>query len=365
MKNTFGNAVTLTLFGESHGNSIGAVLDGISPGISINYDYINNMLDQRKPSDNISTSRKETDKLEILSGVFNGVTTGTPICITFENNDTRSEDYLKTEFLARPSHADYTANCKYHGFEDFRGGGHFSGRITAPIVACGAIVRYALEQKGIYCGTHILECGGVSDRTFIDVKTDIETLTKSSFPVLDINKSLKMKEKILSAKKDGDSVGGILETVVTGVPAGVGEPWFDSVESMLAHSMFSIPGVKGIEFGKGFAFAKLLGSEANDSLRSESGKIYTKTNNNGGINGGITNGMDILFRLAVKPTPSIFKKQETIDLKTKENKELVINGRHDPAIIHRARAVVDSLTALTIADLLTLRYGIDYLEGGR
>ena len=266
--------------------------------------------------------------------------------------------------LPRPSHADYTGHCKYAGYEDYRGGGHFSGRITAALVAAGALTAKALEDKGIYIGTHILNCHGVCDRHF-DGKAaidDIKRLAGVRFPVLDEKSAEVMRLEIERAAADGDSVGGILETAVIGLPEGIGEPWFDTVEGMLAHAVFSIPAVKGIEFGMGFDFAKMRGSEANDAFRYANGKVVTETNNNGGINGGITNGMPILFRTVVKPTPSIFKKQETVDLFTKENTELELRGRHDPAIVHRARAVVDAVTALTICDLLAIRFGTDFLR---
>ena len=281
------------------------------------------------------------------------------------NQDTKSKDYSKMQYTARPAHADYTANCKYGGFQDYRGGGHFSGRITAPIVAAGAIVMHALEEKGICIGTHIKKCHGISDRNFENLETDLKYLDMAEFPVLDEASAAAMRNEIEKAAAEGDSVGGLLETLVTGIPAGVGEPWFDTLEGMLAHGIFSIPAVKGIEFGAGFAIADMLGSEANDPFRWEDGRAVTTSNNNGGINGGITNGMPVVFRTAVKPTPSIYKKQDTIDFRQGQNKELVIEGRHDPAIIHRARAVADAVTALVIGDLLTVKFGTDYLRSSR
>ena len=361
MKNTFGNAITVTLFGESHGLAIGAVLDGIAPGIKIDEDYINSKLEQRKAKGKISTKRHETDAFEIVSGVFNGYTTGTPLCIIIKNEDVKSKDYDQMSRIARPGHADLTAFYKYKGFEDFRGGGHFSGRITAPIVAAGAILMKALEDKGVYIGTHIKKCHNICDRNFEMLKEDIELLSKLQFPVLDETIAKEMTQDIEKASEEGDSLGGILETAVLGVPEGVGEPWFDSVESMLSHGLFSIPAVKGVEFGAGFDIATMLGSEANDAYRYEGDKVVTNTNNNGGVNGGITNGMPILFRTAIKPTPSIFKTQETVDFIKSENTELSLRGRHDPAIVHRARAVVDAMTAITLADLLTVRFGTNYL----
>lgn len=363
MKNTFGNNISLTLFGESHGSEIGAVLDGIAPGIKINEDFIRHQLSLRRPSGAISTSRVEKDEFRIVSGVFEGYTTGTPICIIIPNENTKSKDYSKTKDLVRPGHADYAARCKYHGFEDYRGGGHFSGRLTAPIVAACAILISALREKGILVGTHIASLYGTSDRAFDRncLAEDINKLSESSFPTLSSDAEDKMKEEILKAKSEGDSLGGVLETVISGVPAGVGEPWFDSIESMISHAMFSIPAVKGIEFGEGFGFAEMKGSEANDPFGMDGGKVVTLTNNNGGVNGGISNGMPILFRCAVKPTPSIYKEQKTVDMAKGDNATLSLEGRHDPAIIHRARVVVDSMAAFVIADLLVGRYGTDFL----
>lgn len=362
MKNTFGQSVSLTIFGESHGEQIGAVLDGMAPGIKIEEEYIKGRLALRRAVGRISTARQEEDKFSICSGVWDGYTTGTPICILIPNQSIQSKDYAATRALARPGHADYTAYCKYHGFEDYRGGGHFSGRLTAPLVAAGAIAQSALKAKGIYIGTHIKRCAGIDDIELSDLQADINALENKPFGVLDDKKGELMKAAILQAAEEGDSVGGILETVITGVPAGVGEPFFDGVESVLSHIMFSIPAVKGVEFGKGFAIADMKGSTANDAFFAEDGKIGTKTNNNGGINGGITNGMPIIMRCAIKPTPSIYKQQETIDIFKGENAVLQINGRHDPAIIHRARVVADSAAALAVCDMLAMRFGTDFLR---
>ena len=363
MKNVLGNALTITLFGESHGPAIGAVLDGLAPGIKIDKEYIGEKMDQRRPVGKISTPRKEADQPEIISGVFNGYTTGTPLCLIIKNENVKSSDYDGVSRLARPSHADLTARYKYGGFEDYRGGGHFSGRITAALVAAGSIVRKALEDKGIYIGTHISECAGMIDRRFADLKADIDDVNGKGFAVLDEAAGAKMHEAIEAAAAEGDSVGGILETAVTGMPCGIGEPWFDTVESMLAHAIFAIPAVKGIEFGAGFDICRMKGSQANDAMKYEAGKVVTETNHSGGINGGITNGMPVIFRTAIKPTPSIFKAQDTVDMLRGEDAVLELKGRHDPAIVHRARAVVDAVTALVIADLLTVRFGTDYLRG--
>ena len=360
MKNTFGNNVSVTLFGESHGKGIGAVIDGLAAGIKVDTDFIKSQLNLRRPSGQISTSRREEDPFIIYSGVYNGYTTGTPICIVIPNEDTKSEDYSENRFKARPSHADFTAFSKYHGFEDFRGGGHFSGRVTAALVAAGAIVISALREKGIYIGTHISRCAGIDDIPFKTYEEDIETLNKKEFAVLDSLKEAEMKEKILEAKENGDSVGGILETAVIGMPCGIGEPWFDTVEGVLSHAIFSIPAIKGIEFGAGFELSDMKGSEANDAFRVKNSKIVTETNNNGGINGGISNGMPIVFRCVVKPTPTILKTQNTVDFNSMENTELLSKGRHDPCIVHRARVVVDSVTAIVLCDMLSGRFGTDW-----
>lgn len=362
MKNTFGNSVAITLFGESHGEYIGAVLDGLAPGVEVNVDYIADMLTLRRPEGKISTPRKENDEFKIVSGVVNNVTTGTPITILVKNENVKSGDYSELRTVARPSHADLTAEYKYHGYQDTRGGGHFSGRITAALVAAGAICKYALEKKGVYIGTHVKKCAGVSDREFNDLSKDIPEISKKKFAVLDEKKGEKMREAILAAADVGDSVGGILETAIIGMPAGVGEPWFDTVEGMLSHIIFSIPAVKAIEFGAGFAISDMKGSSANDPIRLKNGKIVTATNNSGGINGGITNGMPIVFRTAVKPTPTIFKPQDTVDLKEMVETVLEPKGRHDPAIVHRARIVQDAAVAIVLCDALAMRYGTDFLK---
>lgn len=361
MKNSFGQSVTVTLFGESHGPAIGAVIDGLAPGIHVDTDFISAQLTKRRPAGKISTARVEEDKFEILSGVYNGFTTGTPIAVIIPNENVKSGDYSDVSRLARPGHADYTAHLKYHGFEDFRGGGHFSGRLTATLVAAGAIAISALSSKGIKIGTHIKTCAGISDRRFSDLSADIDALNALNFAVLDDRIASAMQEKIESAASDGDSVGGVLETAVIGFPAGVGEPFFDSAESVLSHVLFSIPAVKGVEFGDGFALSNMRGSVANDQFEIKDGKVVTKTNRNGGVNGGITNGMPIVFSIAVKPTPSIFKTQPTVDYLKLENAELSLKGRHDPAIIHRARVVADSVVALALCDMLAQRFGTDYL----
>ncbi len=362
MKNTFGTCVSVTLFGESHGEYIGAVLDGLSPGVPVDRDYIAHELELRRPSGKISTSRVEADRFSIVSGVFEGKTTGTPLTVIIPNESARGADYARG--LPRPGHADLTGFFKYHGFEDYRGGGHFSGRITAALVAVGAIVKSALSRRGIAVGTHILRCAGVNDAGFSDISREIAELDEMQFAVLDEGAGERMREKIEEAAKDGDSVGGVLETAVTGVPVGVGEPWFDTLEGVIAHAVFSVPGVRGIEFGAGFASADMRGSESNDAFVLQGGKIMTETNKCGGINGGISNGMPIIFRTAVKPTPSIFKPQRSVDVLKNEEVTLELRGRHDPAIVHRARIVIDAIVSLALADMLEARYGGDYFGGG-
>lgn len=369
MKNTFGQSISVTLFGESHGEGIGAVIDGLAPGIDVDRESICEKLKKRRPSTAIDTARKEQDSFNIIGGVFQGRTTGTPLCIIINNEDKKSADYEKIHGIARPSHADFTAFKKYHGYEDYRGGGHFSGRVTAALVAAGAILERALDGIGINIATHILKCSDIVDRPFAKGGTalsdDINLLRIKDFPVLDDTVKDKMTERIIKAKDELDSVGGITQTVINGLPAGVGEPWFDSMESILAHGLFSIGGIKGVEFGMGFDFANRKGSECNDEFCIDGESVITKTNNNGGINGGISNGMPILFSCAVKPTPSIVREQDTINFLKNENVKLKISGRHDPAIIRRICPVIDSVTAIAVCDVIALRYGTDvFVKGG-
>ncbi len=362
MKNSFGNSLTLTLFGESHGEYIGAVLDGITPGIRIDHERIESALAKRRPSGKMATSRGEADDYKIISGEYKGYTTGTPLTLIIPNENKRSSDYSALENKPRPSHADYAAEMKYHGYQDKRGGGHFSGRITAALVAIGGIIMPMLEEKGIRIGTHISSMGNVRDRGFENPDSDLELLAKNSFPTLSDEARDNMLALGEKARSEGDSVGGILETCVTGIPAGVGEPWFDTVEGLISHAVFSVPAVKGIEFGLGFGFGNTRGSLANDAFGIKDGKVYTKTNNNGGINGGITNGMPIIFRSAVKPTPSIFLEQDTVDLKSNTECKIKIEGRHDSTIVHRVCPVIDAVVALTVADMLVGRFGTDYFK---
>lgn len=362
MKNTFGGSVALTLFGESHGRAVGAVIDGLAPGVEISEERMAAKLSKRAPHGENETARRENDRFEIISGVFNGKSTGSPITILLPNENANSEDY---EYgVARPSHADHAAFTKYHGYEDYRGGGHFSGRITAAIVAAGAIFETALEPLGVRIASHILQCGTAKDRDFENVSADIEWLSGAAAPVLEAKSEKKINEVIAKAKADGDSVGGIVQTGVIGLPAGLGEPWFDSVEGVLSHALFSIGGVKGVEFGAGFKGCIWNGSLFNDALRMENGTVVTRTNHNGGINGGITNAMPLIFQCAVKPTPSIAQRQETVNFLRGTETEIEIHGRHDPAILRRVCPVIDSMTAFVLCDFLAQRYGTDIFIKG-
>ncbi|MGL5616988.1 MAG: chorismate synthase [Sarcina sp.] len=356
MSGTWGNNLELSIFGESHGTAIGIVINGIKAGFEINMDKIEQDMERRAPGRNkMSTARKEGDKPKILSGVFEGKTTGAPITMIIENSDTRSKDYSKTKDLMRPGHADYSGFVKYEGFNDYRGGGHFSGRITAPLVFVGALAKQILEQDGIKIGAHIASVGKVKDLSFDKVNLsneDLEALLNKELPLIDDNKIILVKEEIEKARLDNNSIGGTIECGVVGLKAGVGEPFFDSLESKIASLAFSVPAVKGIEFGMGFEFTEIFGSEANDQYHIENNEVKTLTNNNGGIIGGISNGMPLTFKVAIKPTPSISKKQKTIDIKTMEEKEIEIVGRHDPCIVQRAVVVIEAIAAIGILELI-------------
>ncbi len=362
MKSTFGKNITVSLFGESHGEKIGVVLDGLQAGLPLDLAAIRRRMDQRRAVGALSTARQEADEFKIVSGFFNGHTTGTPLCALIDNTLQHSRDYEKTKNLLRPGHADYTAFVKYQGWQDYRGGGHFSGRLTAPLVVAGEICRQILAGHGIELGSHLAECGGVKDAPLpaetAELLAAVRRLNDLDFAVVDAAQGEQMRQAILAAKANGDSVGGIIETAVCGMPAGIGEPFFNSLESVLAHLLFSVPAVKGVEFGDGFALAQMHGSQANDPLRiARDGRIYTTSNHNGGINGGISNGMPLLFRVAVKPTPSIYQPQQTVDFAARQNAQLQIQGRHDPAIVHRARVVIDSVAAIGLVDLFCEAYG--------
>ena len=360
MKNTIGTSVTMTLFGESHGPAVGVVLDGLAPGLPVDEGYIAECLARRRPAGPADTARVEPDRFRILSGVYRGRTTGTPLTIVIPNENVRSADYSQLERVARPSHADFTAQIKYHGFQDPRGGGHFSGRVTAGIVAAGAICRQALAAKGICVATHILRCGGVEDAPFTDIAADASRIEARRFPlILDLEEQV--EAAVLAAKAEQDSLGGVIQTGIGGLPAGLGEPWFDSLEGVLARAVFAVGGIKGIEFGDGFALAGMRGSQANDPFRMQDGRVVTATNRSGGINGGITNGMPVLFNMAVKPTPSISRTQQSVDFVAGQDVDLSLTGRHDPAIIRRICPVVTALVAVVLCDQLSLRFGTDYL----
>lgn len=365
MKNNFGTNISMTIFGESHGPCIGITLDGLPAGFKINLERIKEDMEKRKAKGSISTQRHEDDEVEIVSGFFNGYTTGTTLTILIQNKNTQSKDYSDIQYRLRPGHADFSAYEKYHGFQDYRGGGHFSGRLTAPIVAAGSICRQILETKNILIGSHIEQLYALHDAPFSnnidELKKQIQTLNKKEFATLDEQVAQNMEQAILEAKNEQDSIGGILESAIINLPAGMGEPFFDSIESILAHLLFSIPAVKGVSFGAGFQMAAKKGSEANDAFIMND-TIQTKTNNNGGINGGISNGMPIIIHTCIKPTPSIYKAQETVDYKTKESQTLSIKGRHDPCILHRARIVVDSMIAFGILDLLMSSNANNILE---
>lgn len=352
MSNSYGKELKITLFGESHGEEIGIVLDGVVAGSKIDEEKIKEKLALRRPRGSISTTRSEADEFRIVSGVFEGKATGAPICILIPNNNTRSKDYSDFRYIPRPAHADYTAYIKYGGNEDYRGGGHFSGRLTAPLVAAGAILSSLLEEEGIKIGSHIKSIKDITDTEFDNLSEDIDALNKKLFPVLSEEAEEKMTAEILLAKEENNSVGGILETVITGLPVGLGEPWFDTLEGNLSHIIFSVPAVKGIEFGDGFKLTRKKGSEVNDAFIIKSGKVATETNHMGGILGGISNGMPVIFRTAIKPTPTISKEQKTLNLETMEEINYSFKGRHDPCIVHRARAVIDAVSAVAVYDLL-------------
>lgn len=353
MSATFGKNLKVTIFGESHSSAIGLVLDGVPAGMQIDEASLTEAMKRRAPNSSAaSTKRKEKDEIEFLSGYFQGKATGTPLAAMIRNQDTRSQDYEKTAQLLRPGHADYTGMVKYRGANDYRGGGHFSGRLTAPLVLAGSIARQLLQQQGILLGAHIASIAAVEDTAYGEYTQDmLMNVETKPFFTIDDQAAKRMQEEIQKAHKEGDSIGGAIECVAYGVPAGLGEPFFDSLESRLAHMMFSVPAVKGVEFGRGFSFARMYGSEANDSPTVQDGKIAFATNHNGGINGGISNGMPVVFRVAVKPTPSIFKLQKTVNVKTMSEEELQIHGRHDSCIVPRAVEVIKSAAAFVLADL--------------
>lgn len=360
MSSQFGKLFRISLYGESHGDSVGCIIEGLPPDLALNYGLIRTRLDQRKPDvSGLTTSRYETDEYEILSGIYKDKTTGTPMSVRFVNKDRRSSDYLESDKIYRPGHADYTGFIKYNGANDPRGGGHFSGRLTAPIVFAGAIAEQILKSKGIEVISQLIAVGSLQG-------TSLEAMDETTIRLIDQLKYAihpdyleQFLDEIRKTGKIGDSIGGIVETVVSGIQAGIGEPFFDSLESTLAHVLFSIPGVKGVSFGDGFGLSRMNGSEANDRyLKNSEGAVITATNRSGGISGGISNGMPIKFECAVKPTPSIAMPQETLDFESSETVVLEIKGRHDPCVALRAVHVVRAMAAIAICDQIFISRGI-------
>lgn len=357
MGDVWGRNIKLSIFGESHGKAIGVVIDGLPSGFEIDMDQVNFEMSRRVPGKNqLSTARKESDSVDIVSGFFEGKTTGTALCGIIYNQDMRSKDYSKIKNIIRPSHADYNAFVKYNGFQDYRGGGHFSGRITAPIVFAGAIFKQILSKKGIDIFGRVKSISNVKDKeiSYVDLpeKKLFEEILQREIPALGELNGRQMKEAIIEAKSNGDSVGGVVEVFSTGIPTGYGDPFFDSIESSISHLAFSVPAVKGIEFGAGFEITKKNGSEVNDCYYLDDNKIKTRTNNNGGIVGGISTGMPLVFRVAIKPTPSIYKDQETVNIEEMKNTTFKVEGRHDPCVVIRALPVIESVAAIALADYI-------------
>jgi len=356
MSSCYGRNVKISIFGQSHSPAIGVVADGLPFGFEPDMEELKRFMARRAPGNNdLSTKRKETDSFKILSGIKNGVLCGAPFAAEIENSDTRSKDYSQFKDMPRPGHADYTAQIKYKGFQDEAGGGHFSGRLTAPLCLIGGICIQLLKKEGIYIGSHVERIAGIPDERFDPVnisKDDFADLAEMTLPVLDNEAGEKMKEAILDAKELGDSVGGIIECAVTGLPAGLGDPMFDGMENLISSIVFAIPAVKGIEFGAGFDACGMLGSENNDCYTVKNGQTVTETNNHGGILGGITSGMPLIFRAGIKPTPSIFKSQQTVSLSEMCEKTLDIKGRHDPCIVPRAVPCIEAAAAIAVYDAL-------------
>ena len=341
------------IFGESHGPAIGVVLEGVPAGLELDLEQVQKELDRRKPGQGpTTTARKESDLVEVLSGVFEGKTTGAPLAMVIRNTDQHSKDYESIRYTPRPSHGDYAGFIKSRGCLDYRGGGHFSGRLTAPLVAAGAVAKQVLAGRGVQVGAHISSIYGICDAALEDPE-ELKAVAAKSFPVLNDSKGEEMRQAILEAKEEQDSVGGAIECAVTGLPAGLGAPDFGcNVEGIFSQYLFAVPAVKGIEFGAGVAFSLMRGSEANDPFAVEDGKVVTKTNHAGGINGGITNGMPVTFEVTIRPTPSISLPQESVDLRTGEETEIEIHGRHDPCIVPRAVPVIEAAAALAACAVL-------------
>lgn len=356
MSSCFNSGIKFSIFGESHSKGIGVVLDNLPAGEEIDLDKVSAFMARRAPKkDGTSTMRNEKDIPDILSGLFNGKTTGTPLSAVIMNTDQHSSDYSNISHIARPAHADYTGFLRYNGANDPRGGGHFSGRLTAPLVFAGAICAQILERRGIYTGAHIQRIKNVCDERFDPVEINRETLDLVKtrlFPTILDTTEQEMRDIINSARENCDSVGGIIECAAVGFPAGIGSPMMDGLENIISQLVFAIPAVKGIEFGAGFGVADLFGSENNDEFRMKDGRVVTDTNNHGGILGGISSGMPIIFRVAFKPTPSIYKQQNSIDFKSMTEEQLIIKGRHDPCVVPRAVPCVEA--ALNIALLSAL-----------
>ena len=355
MSSEFGNKIRVGIFGQSHGKAIGVTIHGLPAGEEIDLDELQAFMERRRGGKNaMSTSRAEADKPQFLSGLENGMTCGAPLCAVIENANTRSGDYDALKYKPRPGHADYTAFVKWNGEADMRGGGHFSGRLTAPLCVAGGIAKQILARRGIYIGAHLSAVAGIEDERFpVFPENELfEEIAAKPFPVIDDARGEEMISAILAAKEDGDSVGGIIECAAIGLPAGLGEPMFGGVENRIAAAIFGIPAIKGIEFGAGFAASAMRGSENNDPFCIEGGEIKTETNNCGGILGGITNAMPVVFRAAVKPTPSIAKRQTTVDLESLSETALEIKGRHDPCIAQRAVSVVEAVAAIVLLDMI-------------
>jgi len=351
MSSIIGKNLKVSIFGQSHSEGIGVVIDGLPTGFEIDMEKLSAFMATRAPGNaSFATARKEADAPHFLSGLFEGKTCGAPLCAVIENTNTRSKDYSNLKITPRPGHADYTAELKYSGFQDYTGGGHFSGRLTAPLCVAGGIALQILDEWGIKITAHIKSIKDIEDDDF-DMN-NIKEPESDTFPVLNKLKGEEMLSVIEKAKENADSVGGVIECVIENVPAGIGDPMFDGIENKIAQIIFAIPAVKGIEFGKGFAASKMLGSENNDAFEMRDGEIKTKTNNCGGILGGISNGMPILFRAAIKPTPSIGIPQQSVNLNTMQNESVTITGRHDPCIVPRAVAAIKASAAIAILDLL-------------
>lgn len=353
MSAVFGQWLRVTIFGQSHGEAVGAVVDGFPAGMTVDTEALGRMMRRRAPGQSpLSTPRAERDEPEFLSGILNGVTTGQPICLIIRSENQRSVDYGDGPDLLRPGHADYTGHVRYFGHEDSRGGGSFSGRLTAPVTAVGALCLQWLSEHGVTVASHISRLGELEDLPIANANAEeLAALSAMRLPTLRPGLSGEMEEAILAAKRDGDSVGGAVTCRVDGLPAGMGAPFFDSAESVLSHLLFSIPGVKAVSFGDGFDFARRRGSEMNDTFCLADGQIRTATNHSGGINGGITNGMPLLFTCAVRPTPSIAREQKTVSLRRMEETTVSVGGRHDPCILPRVCPVVEAMAAIGLMDL--------------